>query len=203
MAMTRQVRSVLTGLQRQGFTKQEIADFTGLSRGFVSDLLAGRRGIAPERAADVVERFARPGYLRSLEALDYVRDGLPLRSATRRADTTPATTLKYVGRALRKTPTGEWRARASDRLPRIMRALAPEGEIRVLVTDSQQATSISRYGHAVDKWRRTGDRRGLDELKGQTVTTLDGRRVPLVTDEVTLRRLSDAGEFVDMDDIYG
>lgn len=202
MATTRQVSNILTGLQRQGFTQREIAGFTGLSRGFVSDLLAGRRGISTERAADVVERFARHGYVRSLEALDYVRDGLPLADATRRAHTTPATALKYVGRALRKAPTGEWRARASDRLPRIMKALAPEGEVRVLVTDSRKASVLSRYGHAVKKWRETGDRRGIDRFRGQTVMTVDGRRVPLVTDEPTLRQLADAGELADVDDLY-
>lgn len=203
MATTQQVRGILVGLRRQGFTQREIADFTGLSRGSVSDLLAGRRGIRPERAADVVERFSRPAYQRALESQDYMRDGRSLRDAAREADTTPATVLKYAGRALRKAPTGEWRARSSDRLPRVMRALAPEGEVRILVTDSKQASVISRYGHAVKRWREAGDRRDLDRFREQTVTTVDGRRVPLVTDETTLRRLSDAGEFIDIDDIYG
>jgi hypothetical protein len=83
-----------------------------------------------------------------------------------------------------------------------MRALAPEGEVRVLVTTSKQGSLISQYGHAVKRWRM-GDRRGLSRFKGQAVTTVDGRRVPLVTGEATLRRLSDAGEFKDIDDIYG
>lgn len=203
MATIRQVRSILTGLRQQGFTQREVAALTGLSRGLVSDLLAGQPGIGPERAADVVERFSRPAYQRALEAQDYMRDGRSLRDAAREADTTPATVLKYAGRALRKAPTGEWHARSSDRLPRIMKALAPEGEVRVLVTDSKQASLISRYGHAVKKWREDGDRRDLDRFRERTVTTVDGKRVPLITDEARLRRLSDAGEFVDMDDIYG
>ncbi len=202
MATTRQVRGILAGLRQQGFTQREIADSTGLSRSFVSGLLAGQRGIAPERGTNVVERFARPAYQRALEGLDHMRDGSSLLNAAREAGTTPPTVLKYAGRALRKSPTGGWRARASDRLPRIMKALAPEGEVRILVPDSKQATLISRYGDAVKRWRR-GDRRALDRFKGQTVTTVDGRRVSLVTDEATLRRLSDAGELRDIDDIYG
>lgn len=202
MATTRLVRSILTGLQRQGFKQQEIAHLAGLSRGAVSGLLAGRRAIGPERAADVVERFSRPAYQRSLEALDYLRDGLTMREAAKNAQTSSGTVIKNVGPVLQRGPAGEWRARSSDRLPRIMKALAPEGEVRVLVTDSKQASLISRYGHTVKRWR-LGDRPDLEQFKGQTVTTVDGRRVPLVTDEPTLRRLADAGEFVDMDDIYG
>jgi transcriptional regulator with XRE-family HTH domain len=64
MATTRQVRSILTGLKRQGFTQRDIARLTGLSRSFVSGLTAGRRAIASDRATDVVERFARPAYQR-------------------------------------------------------------------------------------------------------------------------------------------
>ncbi len=202
MATTRQVRSIIAGLQQQGLTRQAIAEFTGLSPGFVSSLLKGRRSIDPERAADVVDRFTRPGYLRALEAVDSMREGRSLQFATQGAATTPGTVRKYTGRTLYKTPTGEWRARSSDRLPRVMRTLAPEGEVRVLVTDSRQASLLSRYGHAVNQWR-LGERPSFDRFRGQTVMTVDGKRVPLVTDEITLRRLSDAGELVDIDDIYG
>src|SRR5438552_11377822 len=109
MATTRQVRSILRGLRQQGLTQRGIADFTGLSPSFVSDLLAGRRDIDPERATDVVERFTRPGYQRALEALDYMRDRRSLRAAAERAGASPATIRKFAGRALRKAPTGEWR----------------------------------------------------------------------------------------------
>ena len=203
MATTRQVRGIIGGLQRDGFTRRQIASLTGLSRSSVSGLLSGRHGISPERATDVVERFARPAFQRSLEVVDDMRDGVQWRDATEKAHTTSGTVIKNVGPVLQRGPAGEWRARASDRLPRIMKALAPEGEVRVLVTDSKRASLIGQYGNAVNKWRETGDRRDLDRFEGRIVTTVQGQRVPLVTDEAALRRLSDAGEFVDMDDIYG
>lgn len=201
MATTRQVRSVLIGLRQQGFAQRDIAGLTGLSRSFVSDLLGGRRRIGSERATEVVERFAQPGYLRSVEVVDHMRGGLSLRDAARKVHTTPATVLKHVGPVLRKGPKGEWRARASDRLPRIMRALTQEGEVHVLVTDSKQASLLGQYSSALRGWSR-GDRPDLSPFKAQTLTTVDGRRIHLLTDETKLRRLADAGELRDIDDVY-
>jgi hypothetical protein len=82
-----------------------------------------------------------------------------------------------------------------------MKTLAPEGEVRVLVTDSRQASLVSRYGRTVKQWR-LGERPSFEEFKGRVVATVEGKRVPLVTDEATLRRLSDAGELADIDDLY-
>jgi transcriptional regulator with XRE-family HTH domain len=197
---------ILSALKQQGLTRQEMATLTGAPVRLLSAVLSGRRTIPPARATAVIERFSRPQYVRGLEVLDRVRDGVPLAVAVREAHTTVANVRKHVGSALRKTPAGEWRARASDRLPRIMTTLLEDGEARVVVTSSKQASVLSRYAHAIRRVRqprRPGDRPDLKPFARHTVTTVDGRRAHLVTVEATILRLSDAGEFVDLDDIYG
>jgi len=135
--------------------------------------------------------FARE---RTLEALQRMRsDGLSLTRATRVAGTTPATARKYVGSALKRTPSGRWAPTRSDRLTRYIRMLTKDGVEEVRVRGSNPASRVARHMAAVDRYLRSGEIEALAEFHGQSIQA--GRvTYPFITDEATLERLHAAGE---------
>ena len=131
---------------------------------------------------------------RALEALQHMRsDGLSLTRATRSVGTTPETTRKYVGSALRRTRSRRWAATPSDRLTRHIRVLTKDGIAEVRVRGSRPASRNARYLAAVEHYFRTADTEPLAEFRGQSIQA-GGVTFPFIRDPATLERLDAAGE---------
>src|SRR5690242_14321258 len=74
---------------------------------------------------------------------------LSLAQAARATQTTPRTVLRYARSALRRTPSGQYRARAADRLTRYIQFLTPTGPAEVAVRGSRAASRIAQHMAAV------------------------------------------------------
>jgi len=107
---------------------------------------------------------------------------------------------RYAPDVVRRTPTGQYAVKASDRLYRELHFLTPNGRIVLGVSDSRTASRIARYWAAVDRYLKTGKTDALREYRGGSVRV--GKvSYPFVTDPQTLNRLGRAGE-VSFDDLY-
>lgn len=131
---------------------------------------------------------------RALEVLTLMRqNGLSLTAAKDRVGTTRKTVLKYAGRALEKTESGEWSAKPWDRIIRLMRFPTPKGSRILAVRDSRSASKIARYWSAVDAFLKTGNPDGLKPFRNETVQ-VEGVEHPFITEPLLIERLGRAGE---------
>ncbi|MGA7201584.1 MAG: hypothetical protein WBX26_07130 [Candidatus Cybelea sp.] len=80
----------------------------------------------------------------------------------------------------------------SDRLPRRMRMLTPEGEVIVRTTSSRTATGIADYNNAMRIYVMTGDPSALAAFKDKTVRS-GGKVHAFATDRRTIDRFVRAG----------
>jgi hypothetical protein len=110
--------------------------------------------------------------------------------------------LSLAKRAFRKSKSGRWTAKKSDRLLRVLQVLTPEGREQIGLTDSRRASLLGKYWVAVERYRDTGDDSGLRKLKGKHVVDATGKRWPLLTDLDLLNRLGSAGE-LSFETFYG
>ena len=137
---------------------------------------------------------------RAFMALRLMRnEGLPLARAAQEAGTTSRSVLKRVKLALRKTPDGEWVAKASDPYPRPLWFITPTKKIVVWVSP-RIASRISRHANAVDRFLRTGETDPLEPYRGRFIR-VGGVRHKFVTDPRILARLGNAGE-ISFEDLY-
>jgi hypothetical protein len=140
-------------------------------------------------------------YRRALDAIGFKRrfPAVPLSKAAKSSGTTLKTIRKYAGPAL-LVRSGRLDVTPSDRLPRRMRMLTPQGEVAVSTTSSRTASRISRYNNAVRDFYATGDTTALKPFRGKGVRS-GGARYEFVTDPRVLNRLGRAGA-VHFLDIY-
>jgi hypothetical protein len=97
------------------------------------------------------------------------------------------------GSALRKRANGQYKAKASDRLLRVLVIPTREGLREIAVRDSRQASQIAEYWNAVHRYLETGDKSALRKFRRKRITDANGVRVPLLTDLGELDRLGSAG----------
>lgn len=138
---------------------------------------------------------------RALHALDLMRDGLSLQAAAREAGTSPATVLRYVGAALRRTDEG-WAAAPTDEFDRRLRFVFPDGSDFVTVRGSDRGSLISDYWHALGRFVEFGDYSELRKFAGKSVVDVNGKRHLFVTDRATLRPLIRTGQVSGFNSIY-
>jgi hypothetical protein len=119
--------------------------------------------------------------------------GLSLPEAARANDITPKTVVRLGGSALRKAAHGRYKAKASDRLLRVMAILTREGTREVPTRDSRQASLTAEHWNAVQKYLQTGDDKTLRKLRRKTIIDARGKRIRLLTDTYELDRLGSAG----------
>lgn len=123
------------------------------------------------------------------------RDGRSLTVAAREAGTTPRTVRRYAGEALWRS--GErTRARAGDRLLRVMNVLSTDGHVTVVVRGSRSASLIAEHANAIQRYLGTGDTSVLSPFEGKRVAGLI-----LQTDPDTIEAFAISGE-LDFEDIY-
>ena len=120
-------------------------------------------------------------------------DGVSLRQASREFGLDPRTVVRLGGSALRKRANGRYKAKASDRLLRVLRVPTREGLREIAVRDSRQASQVAEYWNAVHRYLETGDDSALRKFRRKRITDANGVRVPLLTDLGELDRLGSAG----------
>jgi hypothetical protein len=120
-------------------------------------------------------------------------EGLSLRRAAAEKGISPATVLRNAKGALRKNARGRYRARASDRIPRLLVVPSSQGLAEIATRDSRSATIVGEYWNAVNHYLETGDDTDLSRFRGVTVTAAQGNAVPLLTDTAELERLGSVG----------
>jgi hypothetical protein len=116
-----------------------------------------------------------------------------LTSAAREEGISPATVRRHARSALRKTSRGTYKARASDRLLRVLVMPTPQGLAEIATRDSRSASVVGEYWNAVNHYLETGDEKELSRFRGVTITDAQGNAVPLLTDTAELERLGSAG----------
>jgi hypothetical protein len=92
---------------------------------------------------------------------------------------------------------GRWQVKPRDTLMREVQFLTPQGQITVQLygrNASVRATQVSRYWHAVEVWRDTGDASLLREFRGKFLRVGNKQSLPFITDIRVLRVLRDGGE---------
>jgi hypothetical protein len=115
-------------------------------------------------------------------------------AASRESGVGAPTVLELVGSALRKSASGRYKAKSSDRLLRVLAIPTLEGVGELATRDSREASRLATYWDYVQIYLHTGDPAGLSQFEGAHITDADGVQVPLLTDLEALDRLGSAGE---------
>jgi hypothetical protein len=154
---------------------------------------------ATRRFLDALTGTKEDAYRRVLDALSLSRrDKLSPTKAARATGTTLKTVRKYAPGAV-ELHGSRYIVTPSDRLPRHMRMLTPQGEIVVRTTSSRTATRIADYNNAIRTYVMTGDPSALAAFKDKTVRS-GGKVHTFATDRRTIDRCVRAGavHFVDI-----
>lgn len=121
------------------------------------------------------------------------REGISVTRAAREYGIDRRKVIELGGSALRKQRNGRYKAKASDRLLRVLVIPSAGGLKEVAVRDSRTASKIASYSAAVHRFLQTGDRSGLSEFRKLRIIDASGKRIKLVTDTKELMRLGYAG----------
>jgi len=139
------------------------------------------------RRPTVIPRNEREmeAYNRALHALADMKQGVSISRAARDNGVTPRTIKRYAGAALRQDrPGGRIRARKSDRLPRYLQLPGADGPIDITARGSKQASEISRYKAAVNRFL-AGDANALAPWRGKKIAGIE-----LITEKEILKSLA-------------
>ena len=120
-------------------------------------------------------------------------EAVSLTRAAREENVSPGTVRRNAGSALRKTPRGTYKARASDRMLRVLVIPTSEGLAEIATRDSRSATIVGEHWNAVNHYLESGDDSQLARLRDVTVIDAEGNAVPLLTDTEELDRLASVG----------
>lgn len=121
------------------------------------------------------------------------RRHISLRQASREANIDDKVVRKLVGTALRKQRNGRYVARRRDKLLRVFVIPSRKGLREIATRDSREASRLSSYSHALDRYTTLGDSTLLREFKGQKIADANGKKIPLLTNLAELDRLASAG----------
>ena len=120
-------------------------------------------------------------------------DRVSLRAASREFGLNPRVVARLGKSALRKHKNGQYVAKGSDKLLRILAVPTPDGVREVAIRDSRQATQLARYWAVVQKYLQTGDDSALKKFNRKRITDASGKKIPLVLDTAALDQLGSAG----------
>jgi hypothetical protein len=135
--------------------------------------------------------------LRALAVLARMRSRAEsLSQAARNERTTPGTVRKIVGKQLKRSASGQYRATRGDTLRRDLNVLGVDGYEPVVVRSSKQAHLAAEHLVAVGRFLRTGDTEWLKPFVGKRIGGIE-----LLTDPDRLQILADA-DLVKVDGLY-
>ena len=155
-----------------------------------------RKHVAP-RTAD--EYFSKPAvfqdrWKRITHVISKMRaEQITLPAASKYFGLDPRTVVSWANPALRKGINGRYTAKAVDHLLRILHVATKDGLQEIAVSDSREATLLSKYWVAVEKYLQTGDASALRKIRRTTIINSDGKRVRLIKDLAELDRQGSAG----------
>jgi hypothetical protein len=129
-------------------------------------------------------------------------NNLSLNQASREFGVDPRTVVKRGGTALRKSATGRYEAKKSDRLLRVLMVPTPDGTREIAVRGSRRASLLGKYWSGVHKYLSTGNSSGLKKFRDKKIRDANGGEIVFITDLAELRRLGSAGVF-SFQSIYG
>jgi hypothetical protein len=121
-----------------------------------------------------------------------VRDGVPLRRASKEFGISSSKVLKLGRSALRKK-NGRYVATKTDHLLRVVSILTAKGKKEIATRDSRQASLIGSYWAVVQRYLQSGDDSTLAKFKKTRVIDASGKRHALLTNLNELNRLASAG----------
>jgi len=119
--------------------------------------------------------------------------GTSFTEASREFGISPNKVKALLGSTLKKSKSGRYVAKASDRLLRVLVIPGPQGLQEVAVKGSDVASKIAEYSSAVQKYIRTGDSSQLKKFKRLRLLDEKGQRIKLITDLAELKKLGSAG----------
>ena len=120
-------------------------------------------------------------------------EGKSLTQASRDFGLDRRVVLARAGTALRKTQSGRYVVKRSDKLLRVLVIPTSQGLKEVGVRGSSTASKLAAYSDAVQKYLRTGDSSNLKKFRRLKLVNEKGERINLLTDLVELQRLGSAG----------
>jgi hypothetical protein len=121
-----------------------------------------------------------------------IREGVPLRKASREFDIPPSMVVELGGSALRER-NGRYIATRSDRLLRVITILTVDGKKEIATVDSEQASLAGSHWAAVQRYLQTGERSAVSRFRGQRIVDASGKRHLLMTDLAEINRQAAAG----------
>jgi hypothetical protein len=120
-------------------------------------------------------------------------EGISLQRASRHFGISSKIVIRLVGSALRRTPSGKYRPKATDKLLRVLVILTNDGLREIALLDSREASLVGKYWAAVEKYPETGNESALRKIRRKTFTDADGKRIRLIKNIAELERLGSAG----------
>lgn len=141
---------------------------------------------APEKLKETWDRV--------LAAISNMRTAkISLSQASRQAGTTPRTVAKWGKSALQKRNNGQYKAKPSDNLLRLVLIPTPDGTREIAVRGSKQVTLLAEYWNALHRYLQTGDAAPLKTFQSKSIKDANGMETPLTVDLAVLNRLGSAG----------
>jgi hypothetical protein len=159
---------------------------------------AKKRGsITPPRTSH--QYFALPGsqqetWNRVVHVISKMRsEGMSLTKASLEFGLDRRVVQARAGSALRKTKSGRYVAKRSDKLLRVLVIPTSEGLKEVAVRSSAVASKLAEHSDAAQKYLRTGDSSKIKKFADLELFDEKGNRIKLLTDLNELQRLGSAG----------
>lgn len=118
---------------------------------------------------------------------------ISLRKASREFDVDPGLVIRLGKSALRKRKNGQYAAKPTDTLLRMLAIPTPEGVREVAIRSSEQASRLGKYWAAVQRYLQTGDSSALKRFHRKSINDASGKKVALILDTAQLDRLGSAG----------
>lgn len=120
-------------------------------------------------------------------------DKVSLTRASHEFGLDPRAVRARAGSVLRKTKSGRYVARPSDKLLRVLVIPSQQGLKEIAVRGSEIASKIAQYSDAVQRYLRTGDSSRLKKFRRLKLVNEKGERIKLLTDLAELQKLASAG----------
>lgn len=125
-----------------------------------------------------------------------------LQQASREVGISPDTVKRWAGSSLKKSGTGRYQAKKTDKLLRVLMVPTSGGPREIAVRDSRDATLLGEYWNAVHRYLATGDSAALAKFSGKHIIDAEGNRIDLLTNLRELDQLGSAG-VMSFESIYG
>jgi len=155
-----------------------------------------RKHLAPQTAEEHFSKSERfqDTWERVMHVIAKMRnDRVSLQQASREFGLDPRIVIRLGASALRKRGNGQYVAKATDRLLRILVILTEQGLSEIAIRDSRQASQLAKYWDAVQRYLETGDSSGIRRIRRKYITDANGKRIPLLKNLDELNRLGSAG----------